>query len=140
MKAPQRQNIDLSEGLLRLFFKPKLLLLLARRLAWFFTASSHMPMLPLLPSMPPGPPQMPTPSPHWPPIEELPIDMPECCKSETKRALTFHTQLCSFCPPPQFYFCFYSSCYYLDNLVKWFNATSQPHSNWVFIALSLLPK
>lgn len=78
----------LRDGLLRLLFKPMLLLLLPRRLAWFFMASSHMPMLPEepplppLPSMPPGPPHMPTPSTHWPPME----DMPECWKTERNQA------------------------------------------------------
>lgn len=77
-----------SEGLLRLFFKPMLLLLFPRRLPWFFTASSHMPMLLPLPpllSMPPGPPHMPTPSTHCPPMEELPIDIPECCRHREER-------------------------------------------------------
>lgn len=79
----QSYIVYLREGLLRLFFKPMLLLLLPRRLDWFFTASSHMPMLPEepplppLPSIPPAPPHIPTPSTHCPPREELPIDMPE---------------------------------------------------------------
>lgn len=83
----------LSDGLLRLFFKPMLLLLLPRRLAWFFTTSSHMPMLPEEPplppllSIPPGPPHMPTPSTHWLPMEELPIDMPECWKQREIRLI-----------------------------------------------------
>lgn len=76
----------LREGLLRLFFKPMLLLVLPRRPVWFFTASSHMPMPPEeeeeptpLPSMPP---HMPTPSLHWLPREELPIDKPECWRKK----------------------------------------------------------
>lgn len=86
----QRGSGYLSEGLLRLFFKPMLLLEVARRPDWFFTASSHMPippdeppLTPLL-SRPPGPAHIPTPSTHWLPMEELPIDKPECCERTEK--------------------------------------------------------
>ena len=82
MEIKPEAILYLSDGLLRLFFMP--MLLLPRRPPWFFTASSHMP-IPLevpppgaLESMPPGPPHMPTPSAHWPPMEEEPMGMPEC--------------------------------------------------------------
>lgn len=84
--------LHLREGLLRLFFKPMLLLVLPRRLAWFFMASSHMPMLleepPLtpFPSMPPGPPHTPMLSFQWLPREELPIDKPECWERKSRGA------------------------------------------------------
>lgn len=78
---PFRPATYFREGLLRLFFRPRLLLF-PRRLAWFFKASSHKPMLldePPLPLLDSSAPHMPTPSAHCPPMEELPMDRPECC-------------------------------------------------------------
>lgn len=52
------------------------------------------PPLTPFPSMPPGPAHMPTPSLHWLPREELPIDKPECWGEKKKEGGVYVT--CGF--------------------------------------------